>query len=141
MAEVAGLIKCPICGREEQEIRVNKNRNLYVYCEGGCRMTYSATTSRKALPVLKSGRVYAYNGYQLRPLAVEEKSIINKPAIIIPATNMELKNDESGNNGRNSTVRRSDGQLTAAAGNTSIGEYRPSGLLGWLIGDDDDNED
>lgn len=57
MAETIGLIKCPICGREEQEIRVNKNRNLYTYCETGCRLTFSTNTSRKALPVLKSGRI------------------------------------------------------------------------------------
>lgn len=113
MPEVAGLIKCPICGREEQEIRVNKNRNLYVYCEGGCRMTYSATTSRKALPVLKSGKVYQYNGYTLRPLTGASAPIINQPAEVVPAkTERGVQND--GNRGN--TIDGRAGVATAVAG-------------------------
>lgn len=140
MAEVAGLIKCPICGRQEQEIRVNKNRNLYVYCESGCRMTYSATTSRKALPVLKSGRIYAYNGHELQPLSTEEKNIINKPDVIIAAAKTEVNNNYgTDSNGRNSTIGRTDREPAAATGNPGVGEYRPSGLLSWLIGDDDED--
>lgn len=136
MPEVAGLIRCPICGREEQEIRVNKNRNLYVYCEGGCRMTYSATTSRKALPVLKSGKVYQYNGYTLRPLTGAAAPIINQPAEVVPAeTKREVKND-----GRGNTIDgRAGGQPAAAAGVQQPAGSRPGGwLASWLADDDDE---
>ena len=138
MSEIAGLIKCPVCGREEQEIRVNKNRNLYTYCETGCRLTFSSNVSRKALPVLKSGRVYAYNGYEMRPLAAEnQETIINKPAGMGPAAKTEVKNNERTDVRRNSTVGRTDGQPAAAAGKPGAGEFRPSGLAAWLWGDDD----
>ncbi len=144
MAETIGLIKCPICGREEQEIRVNKNRNLYTYCETGCRLTFSTNTSRKALPVLKSGRIFAYNGYEMRPLTAEnQETIINKPAGVVPVVKTEVKHDEpgiSGNIGRNPTIGRTDGQPATAAGNTGGGEYKPSGLLGWLWDDDTDDD-
>lgn len=70
MPEVAGTIKCPVCGREMQEIRVNKNRNLYIYCETGCKTVYSAAVSRKALPTLKSGRIFQYNGQSMAPVSL-----------------------------------------------------------------------
>lgn len=137
MPEVAGLIKCPICGREEQEIRVNKNRNLYVYCEGGCRMTYSATTSRKALPILKSGKVYQYNGYTLRPLTGAAAPIINQPAEVVPAeTKREVNYD--GNRG-NTIDGRAGGQPAGAAGVRQQTGNRPGGwLASWLADDDDE---
>lgn len=140
MAEVAGLIKCPICGREDQEIRINKNLNLYTYCENGCKMTFSAGTSRKALPVLKSGRIYAYNGYELRPLQKKQETNINQPAGIVPVEKTEVKaygtNDKRGTQ----AVGRPDGKPAAAAGNAGGREYRPSGLAAWLWGDDDSDD-
>lgn len=135
MPEVAGIIRCPICGREEQEIRINKNRNLYVYCEGGCRMTYSATASRKALPVLKSGRIYQYNGYTMRPLGLETGS--NNPAGIVPASIQEIKQND-GNTGRNTIDGRPGGQPTATVRvQQSAGNTPGSWLASWL-GDDDE---
>lgn len=137
MPEVAGTIRCPVCGREEQEIRINKNRNLYVYCEGGCRMTYSATTSRKALPVLKSGKVYQYNGYIMRPLTGAAAPIINQPAGTNQAAIQETKQND-GNRGRNTIVGRTNGQSAAADGVLQPTRNRPGGWLASWLGDDDE---
>lgn len=139
MAEIAGYLTCPVCGKPEQEIRINKNRNLYTYCETGCRLTFSATASRKILPALKSGRVFNYNGYEMRPLSAEtQEIIINKPAGVVLAATMEKKDDERTDIRRNPTVGRTDGQLATVAGNAGAGEFRPSGIAAWLWGDDDD---
>ena len=144
MSETIGLIKCPICGQIDQEIRVNKRGHLYTYCSAGCRITYPNPVTLRGKPALKSGRIFTYNGYEMRPLAAEnQETIINKPAGVVPAVKTEVKHDEpriSGNTGRNPTIGRTDRQPAATAGNTNSGEYRPSGLLGWLWDDDTDDD-
>ena len=42
MPEVVGVIKCPVCGAEGQELRVNKNRKLYVFCDRGCSSKFNS---------------------------------------------------------------------------------------------------
>lgn len=80
----------------------------------------------------------------MRPLTAEnQETIINKPAGVVPVVKTEVKHDEpgiSGNIGRNPTIGRTDGQPATAAGNTGGGEYKPSGLLGWLWDDDTDDD-
>lgn len=93
-------------------------------------MTYSATTSRKALPVLKSGRAYQYNGSTMQPLREQT----NQPAEIPAEIKREVKND--GNRG-NTIDGRPDGKSAAAAGVQPDGNGHRGWLADWL-GDDDE---
>lgn len=127
MPEVAGTIKCPVCGREMQEIRVNKNRNLYIYCENGCKTVYSAAVSRKALPTLKSGRVFLYNVQTMHPLVNQQ----------IEHSKEEVKHD-TGNRGI-AIDRRPDAGLAGSNGNQPARKSR--GFLAEFFLDDDDTED
>lgn len=139
MSEVIGLIRCPICGQIDQEIRVNKNGHLFTYCSAGCRITYPNPVTLRGKPALKSGRVFNYNGYEMRPLSAEtQEIIINKPAGVAPVATMEKKDDERTDIRRNPTVGRTDGQLATVAGNAGSGEFRPSGIAAWLWGNDDE---
>lgn len=132
MSEVVGLIKCPICGQDEQEVRVNKSGHLYTYCSAGCRITYPNPVTRKGKPALKSGKIFIYNGYEMKPLTHDNS--INQLAFI-QAQIMEEKENEPG---RNTPLGRYNGQPTSTAGNTGAGEPKPAGIAGWLFGNDDE---
>lgn len=131
MPEVAGIIKCPICGAEEQEVRINKNRNLYVYCERGCKMTFSGKQSRKYLAQLAGGNVIKEANFAIFPQKMQQQSVqqIEKQ--------QEKGVIENGKSGGNPVVGRPDGQSAAVAG------VQPAGRSGrgWLadfLGDDDE---
>lgn len=50
-----GRLTCPICNEPHQDLRVNKNGNLYMYCDNGCSIKFNPAMSRKHLPVLEQG--------------------------------------------------------------------------------------
>lgn len=50
-----GRLTCPICNEPNQDLRVNKNGNLYMYCDNGCSIKFNPAMSRKHLAVLEQG--------------------------------------------------------------------------------------
>lgn len=50
-----GRLTCPICSEPNQDLRVNKNGNLYMYCDNGCSIKFNPAMSRKHLAVLEQG--------------------------------------------------------------------------------------
>lgn len=50
-----GRLTCPICNEPNQDLRVNKNGNLYMYCDNGCSIKFNPAMSRKHLSVLEQG--------------------------------------------------------------------------------------
>lgn len=50
-----GRLTCPICSEPNQDLRVNKNGNLYMYCDNGCSIKFNPAMSRKHLTVLEQG--------------------------------------------------------------------------------------
>lgn len=50
-----GRLTCPICSEPNQDLRVNKNGNLYMYCDNGCSIKFNPAMSRKHLSVLEQG--------------------------------------------------------------------------------------
>ena len=54
--ETAGRTTCPICGEPLQDVRVNKNNKLYIYCDNGCSCKFNNKQSRQYLPLLLQGQ-------------------------------------------------------------------------------------
>lgn len=52
---VIARLSCPICGEPLQDLKVNKNGNLYCFCDNGCRVTLSGKMSRAYRPRLLAG--------------------------------------------------------------------------------------
>lgn len=52
---IIARISCPICGEPLQDLKVNKNGNLYCFCDNGCRVTLSGKMSRAYRPRLLAG--------------------------------------------------------------------------------------
>ena len=52
---IIGRITCPICGEPAQDLKVNKNHKLYVFCDNGCAVKLNSAKSKRYLPVLLAG--------------------------------------------------------------------------------------
>lgn len=134
MPEVAGIIKCPICGAEEQEVRINKNRNLYVYCERGCKMTFSGKQSRKYLAQLAAGNVIKEANFAIFP---QKMPVCSNQVIDKPKQNGDIENGKPGEFRGIEPIRRPDGKPAAVAGVQPAGN-KPRNWLADLLGDDDE---
>lgn len=134
MPEVAGIIKCPICGAEEQEVRINKNRNLYVYCEQGCKMTFSGKQSRKYLAQLAAGNAIKEANFAIFPQKTPQQA---RQHIEKPQEKGEIENGKTGNIGGNPVIGRPNGQPAVVAGVQST-ERRGRGWLADIFADDDE---
>ena len=132
MPEVAGLIKCPVCGAEGQELRVNKNRKLYVYCDHGCAMRFNSQQSREWLAKLAAGKPVFEQNLRILPI----KSTVDSVQHI---ENQPEKGGNIKNDGRDTINGRPDAGFAGNAGNKPVSEQpRRSWLAEWLADDDDE---
>ena len=126
MPEVVGVIKCPVCGAEGQELRVNKNRKLYVFCDRGCSSKFNSQKSREWLARLARGDTIFEQNYKILPL----KSTIERTQLI---ENQQQKgvieNAKSGEFGRIDTIGRTN---AGRAGNPERGVQPTPSRRGWL---------
>lgn len=53
--EIIGRTSCPVCGCAGQDVKINKNNKLYMFCDNGCAVKWNSAQSRKYLPQLRSG--------------------------------------------------------------------------------------
>lgn len=86
MGEIVGRFTCPVCGEPAQDLKVNKNRKLYCYCDNGCKSQLNSKNSRAALAALKSGKT----------IRIEKIGIItpvNMPESVPAASRDELAED------------------------------------------------
>ena len=118
---IIGRMKCPCCGEEMQDVKVNKNGNLYMICDNSCRVNFSPKQTRKFKPVLLAGHNVSENGLFITSL----KGVNNGTRAETPvrtSTNTGTITGSKPDNGttRNTVVRRSDGK-PAAAGNAGDG--------------------
>lgn len=139
--EIAGHITCPICGLPNQDVRVNVNSKLYVYCDNGCSFKFNSLQSRKFLPDLRAGRnVYTSQGFTIFSSKGNKENAENKAA----RGNFERSNagsttgqSSAGNDnagGRIDAGRRT----TDAAGSVSGGSTTKRGFFAAWLDDDDD---
>lgn len=68
MAEIVGKMACPICGEPNQDVKVNKNNKLYMYCDNGCMVRLSQKFSRQGLPALKQQKTANLNRLRIQPV-------------------------------------------------------------------------
>lgn len=68
MAEIIGKMNCPICGEANQDIKINKNNKLYMYCDNGCMCRLSSKLSRQALAALKAKKTAEFNRLRIKPV-------------------------------------------------------------------------
>lgn len=133
--EIIGRTSCPVCGCAGQDVKINKNNKLYMFCDNGCAVKWNSAQSRKYLPQLRSGVA----------VTTETGSII-KSTIKKEITENERKNEFENSAGRDDTGSRgsyaggrTDGEpARSTAGRNDRGERR--GWLAGLLADDDDDE-
>lgn len=74
MAEIVGSMTCPVCGEEHQDVKVNKNGKLYMYCDNGCMVRLSSKLSRCSLPLLKQKKAANTNKLRIQPVCLERQT-------------------------------------------------------------------
>lgn len=133
MGEIIGRTACPVCGAPSQNVKINKNGNLYIYCDNRCSVRFNAQESREILDELRQGRTVRKGAAVYVPISAPAATKIEtKPAKMAKPTT-EVKNDVKRGN---TTDGRADGE---SAGSTGGGEQqRPvERFASWLWGDDD----
>lgn len=95
---IIARISCPICGEPLQDLKVNKNGNLYCFCDNGCRVTLSGKMSRAYRPRLLAG----------------ENVSAGKIGIITSLNTKGMRTDET-------RTARNDNNTTAAANTAFVG--------------------
>lgn len=68
MAEIIGRMTCPVCGEPLQDVKINKNNKLYMYCDRGCMIRLNAKQSNQALPVLRQRKTARLNRLLIVPV-------------------------------------------------------------------------
>ncbi len=133
MGEIIGRTACPVCGAPSQNVKINKNGNLYIYCENRCSTRYNPKESREILDELRQGHTVRRGAAVYEPIgAPAAVKIETKPAKMAKLTT-EVKND--GKRG-NTTDGRADGEST---GSTGAGQQQGpvERFAQWLWGDDE----
>lgn len=143
MGEIIARTSCPICGESNQDIKINKNGNLYMYCDNRCSIRFNPKESREALELLRAGRVAKTKNMLLVPiytkLRTEEEQKLQKNAKNEQKT---LKNNinEVKNDGQTSDYRRNtiDGRTSGEYSGAGAAAKPAGGFLSWLLDDDSD---
>lgn len=128
---IIGRITCPICGEPLQDLKVNKNGNLYCFCDNGCRVTLSGKASRSYRPRLLAGEnVNAGKIGIITTLTTKGQTTNEKRIDTAARTDSSTRAASAGNN----IDGRTDGQ------NTRLAEPAAAkrGLLTALFSDDGD---
>ena len=112
---IIGRMTCPICNEPLQDLKVNVNHKLYVFCDNGCSVKLNAAKSKRYLPVLLSGQ----------DIRDEKLGLIissckgNKQNEIIKKKEVHNAGDLTGSNDNTGTTGSSTGSL--AGSNSSTG--------------------
>lgn len=84
MTEIIGTSNCPMCG-EQVDVKINKNRKLYAYCDYGCAIKFNAPMSKLGLAELARGKKVKLGNIVITPKELKGKE------------NDGLKSDDRGN--------------------------------------------
>ncbi len=123
--EIIGRMACPMCGAPAQNLKVNKNGNLYMYCDNRCSVRLNPKESREITDELRLGHVVTWRGLEIRPAGVP----------VTVKTEVKQTTEEKNDGKRGNTVdRRTDTGLADTSGRS---EQRRGFLAEWLWDDDD----
>ena len=133
---VIARMKCPICGEDAQDVKINKNGNLYIYCDNGCRVNFSGKESRKIKPVLLAGNNTSSNGIYITSLKGQKQ---NETKLESRRIETGSTNVLSGQTGRVEFIRRTDAGPAGVqqSGNAAAAAAKPRGILAGFFDDDD----
>lgn len=123
-----GRITCPICGEPSQDLRVDKNEKLYMFCDNLCAIKLNRKMSREYLPLLLAGQ-----------------SVSTPHFGIITSTSTKMKGKEenerkfnrTGNDGATANGRP-NGQLAASSGVQRAESRTGRGWFAELLADDNE---
>ena len=134
MGEIIARTTCPVCGAPSQNVKINKNGNLYIYCENRCSTRYNPKESRELLDELRQGRTVRKGAAVYVPIgAPTAVNIETKPAKLAKTTTEVKEND--GKQRGNTTDGRGNGESSGSSGTE---QQRPvERFAAWLWGDDD----
>lgn len=62
MGEIIARTTCPVCGAPNQNLKINKNGNLYMYCDNRCSSRFNPKESRELIDELRQGRTVRKGG-------------------------------------------------------------------------------
>ena len=128
MGEIIGRMACPVCGAPGQNLKVNKNGNLYVYCDKRCSTRFNAQESREITDILRQGETVRRGGLVITPAVMP---------VAVKTNKREVKDDGKSRESRDTADGRSD--AGSAAGTDGRAGQRPvERFAAWLWGDDDD---
>lgn len=125
--EVIGRMACPACGEPNQNLKVNKNGNLYVYCDNRCSIRLNPKESREIADELRQGHVVSWRGFDIRPAGVPVLAKQEKQTT-------EVKENDRKQRG-NTTDGRADARPSDPAGGNEQPKRRT--FAEWLWSDDD----
>lgn len=125
--EIIGRMACPACGEPGQNLKVNKNGNLYLYCDNRCSVRLNPKESRQITDELRLGHVVSWRGFDIRPAGVPV-------AVKTEEKQTEVKQHDDREQRGNSTDGRPDAR---PADNAGRNEQRRGILSAWLFDDDD----
>ena len=66
--EIIGRTTCPICGEPMQDVKINKNNNLYTFCDNRCKFQFNPKMSRQAIALLRQGKTAAVGKIRIVPV-------------------------------------------------------------------------
>lgn len=132
---IIGRMKCPVCGEPAQDIKVNKNGNLYIYCDNGCRVNLSGKVSRKIKPVLLSGNNTSLNGAFITSIkGMKQNETKCELRTVETGTNRTISRD----NARIEPIGRTDGGLAGVQPSAGTEQQpKPRGILASFFDDDE----
>ena len=133
-----GRMKCPVCGEENQDVKVNKNGNLYMICDNQCRINFSKKHTKKFKPVLLSGKNVNENGIYITSIKGVENGTIREQSRAIDINATLTKAPTTNRNSGVATIRRTDGQLAGSSTGKSEQPRKRGFIADFILGDDDE---
>lgn len=131
MGEIIARTTCPVCGAPNQNLKINKNGNLYMYCDNRCSSRFNPKESQELIDELRQGRTVRKGGAVYVPIGAPAPVKIEEKPV---KKTTEVKKDD-GKQRRNTTDGRPDGE---SAGNPDSYYGQPiNRFAAWLWGDDD----
>lgn len=126
MGEIIGRMTCPVCGAQHQNLKINKNGNLYMYCDNRCSARFNPKESREIIDELRQGRTVRKGNAIYVPLGVPAAKV-EKP----------VKQEVKANDGQQ-RGNRIDGRTNGHSSGDAVQQQRPAErFAAWLWGDDE----
>lgn len=150
---IIGRVTCPLCGEQSQDLKVNINHKLYIFCDNGCTIKLNSAKSKRYLPVLLAGQDIRDDKLGLiistckgiKNEVIEKTKISNAGSIAGNDNTGSTANNAGSMAGKDNTGSsagsgfngRTDGKYTAGTTGRNTGSIIGRAAA-WLAADDDE---